>query len=380
MENSNITKLAKFDIFKELHPIVKFYMSKGAKASALKKYYKNNKRFEDILDDIKSKGSNLVKDDSEYRKLVRTILNEILDDIIAKEKDDTYKNKNKNMKKLKTFESYFADDEEDDDVLNTNSYYVTRLESFREKLNSLTNLEEWEELKQLANSFEQNNDIESIESEWSDFKIYLDRKKLELAPNGVDPDEKFETPILNKFLDILKRIESKEEYDELVKDIQAYTSTINTKEMDDEFNKFKDVVEDAYYHISKKFKQNENHNSSKINEDFFETIKLFAIGFFLYKFLKSILINYISSNSSKVTTKLNGDLLKIILDSLKNMDKVPVIDLADRYIIRLNLSGLDFDIRVSKNDKTLEISGDAGKSKINLSDKEYSEFLQLIKK
>jgi hypothetical protein len=205
-------------------------------------------------------------------------------------------------------------------------------------------------------------------------------KKLELSPNGVDPDAKFETPILNKFLNILKKVKTKEELDELVEEIQAYASTVITKEMDDEFNKFKEVLDDSYYHISKKFKQNENYNSSKINEDFFETVKLFAIGFFLYKFLKSLLVNYMSKNLSKVHQKLNGDLLKTIIDSLKNMDKVPVVDLADRYFIRLNLSDFDFDIRVSKNDKTLEISGDAGKLKINLSDKEYAEFLQLIKK
>ena len=69
MENSNITKQAKSDIFGELKPIINFYISKGAKASALKKYYKNNKRFDDILDDIKNKGVNLVKDEQEYKKL-----------------------------------------------------------------------------------------------------------------------------------------------------------------------------------------------------------------------------------------------------------------------------------------------------------------------
>ena len=41
MENSNIKKQAKSDIFKELYPILKFYIQKGAKPSALKKYYKN---------------------------------------------------------------------------------------------------------------------------------------------------------------------------------------------------------------------------------------------------------------------------------------------------------------------------------------------------
>lgn len=110
MEN-NIIKQAKSDIFKELYPIVSFYIKKGANAKSLKKYYRNEKRFKDILEDIKNKGINLVKDDDEYNKVVRNTLNEILDDFIAKEKDEEYKNKqikNKEhkMKHIKEFNSY----------------------------------------------------------------------------------------------------------------------------------------------------------------------------------------------------------------------------------------------------------------------------------
>ena len=104
MENKNILKQAKSDIFKELHPIINFYIRKGAKPQALKKYYKNTKRFEDILDDIKNKGINLVKDDAEYKKLVKEILNDMLDDFIAKLKDEEYKNKQ--LKHIKEFNSY----------------------------------------------------------------------------------------------------------------------------------------------------------------------------------------------------------------------------------------------------------------------------------
>jgi hypothetical protein len=105
MENSNIKKQAKSDIFKELYPILKFYIQKGAKPSALKKYYKNSKRFNDILEDIKNKGINLVKDETEYHQLVKEILNEILDDFIAKEKDDN-KNKESKMKHIKEYNSF----------------------------------------------------------------------------------------------------------------------------------------------------------------------------------------------------------------------------------------------------------------------------------
>jgi hypothetical protein len=101
MENSNIKKQAKSDIFKELYPILSFYIQKGAKPKALKKYYKNKKRFNDILDDIKNKGINLVKDETEYQQLVKEILDEILDDLIAKEKDDKTK-----MKHIKEYNSF----------------------------------------------------------------------------------------------------------------------------------------------------------------------------------------------------------------------------------------------------------------------------------
>ena len=91
MENSGIIKQAKSDIFKVLHPIITFYINKGAKPASLRKYYKNNKRFSDLLSDINNKGINLVKDEKEYEKLVREILSEVLDDFIAKDKDTEYK-------------------------------------------------------------------------------------------------------------------------------------------------------------------------------------------------------------------------------------------------------------------------------------------------
>jgi len=112
MENSNFKKQAKSDIFKELYPIINFYIKKGAKPKALKKYYKNGKRFKDLLDDIKNKGINLVKDETEYKKLVKEILNDILNDFIAKEKDEEYKNKqNSKMKHIKEFYTFEMNEE-----------------------------------------------------------------------------------------------------------------------------------------------------------------------------------------------------------------------------------------------------------------------------
>ena len=107
MENSGIIKQAKSDIFKVMHPIITFYINKGAKPASLRKYYKNNKRFSDLLSDINNKGINLVKDEKEYEKLVREILSDILNDFIAKDKDKEYKTKqDSKMKHIKEFNSY----------------------------------------------------------------------------------------------------------------------------------------------------------------------------------------------------------------------------------------------------------------------------------
>jgi len=112
MENSSFKKQAKSDIFKELFPVINFYIRKGAKPQSLKKFYKNNKRFNDLLDDIKNKGINLIKDEQEYKKLVREILNDILDDFIAKCKDEDYKkNKESKMKHIKEFYTFEMNEE-----------------------------------------------------------------------------------------------------------------------------------------------------------------------------------------------------------------------------------------------------------------------------
>jgi len=226
MEKSNLIKQAKSDIFTELYPIINFYVKKGANPTSLKKYYRNSKRINDILDDIKHKGSNIITDDSEYKELVKNTLNDILDDMIAKTKDDEYKNKqNKNMKHIKEFNSY-----------------------------------------------------------------------------------------------------------------------------------------------------------EPINESISGTITLFAIGFFLYKFLKSILSNYRIKKYNDETNRLNNILIINILRKLKDTSKIPVIELNDRYFIKLNVNNNSYDIRILKDEKILNISSIYGELSVDLSDGDYNNFLNLIKK
>lgn len=101
MEKSNIIKQAKSDIFTELYTIINFYIKKGANAASLKKYYKNKHRFNELLDDIRNKGAFLMKDDTEYKQLVKETLDEILTDFISKDKDDKSK-----LKHIKEFYSF----------------------------------------------------------------------------------------------------------------------------------------------------------------------------------------------------------------------------------------------------------------------------------
>lgn len=219
MENINITKQAKSDIFKVLHPILTFYINKGAKPIALKKYYRNNKIFNDILDDIGNKGVNLVKDETEYKKLVREILNDILDDFIAKDKDAEYKNKKESkMKHIKEFNSY--------------------------------------------------------------------------------------------------------------------------------------------------------------NEGIIDTVMWVCMGWAFYKFMKGLLYSKLEKNLEKRDIAYK-QAIDSILETLKNLNKVPVVEFADRFFIRLNIEGNEFDIRLLKNEKILDINT---KYKIPLSDEDFDNFLSLIKK
>jgi hypothetical protein len=97
----NIKKQAKNDIFNEIYPIINFYIKKGATPDGLKKFYKKVKNVNGLIEDIKSKGSNLIEDDKEYIKLVRDVLSEILQDVIARKKDEKSK-----LKHIKEFNSF----------------------------------------------------------------------------------------------------------------------------------------------------------------------------------------------------------------------------------------------------------------------------------
>lgn len=103
MDDKNIMNQAKSDIFIELRKVIDNYNRKGASFLSLKKYFKKNKNFDEILEDIKNKSNHIFEDDKKYKIFVKEILMDLIDDKIAYEKD----NKKIKMEHLKTFESYF---------------------------------------------------------------------------------------------------------------------------------------------------------------------------------------------------------------------------------------------------------------------------------
>lgn len=217
MERSIINQV-KSDIFKELYTIINFYVKKGAKPENLKKFYKKNKNFNDLLEDIKNKGVNLVEDEGEYKKLVREVLNDILDDIVAKNKDKEYKNKSQKMKHIKEFY---------------------------------------------------------------------------------------------------------------------------------EFDNF--------------------------NESFGEIASYIIIGWSAYKFIKELIL-------SKRINNLEKSILNSLNDILKKIKKMPVVELADRFFVKIiDTTGKEIDLRLFKNEMLLKVNAET-EIEIQLSKKQYDEFLSLIKK
>lgn len=117
------------------------------------------------------------------------------------------------------------------------------------------------------------------------------------------------------------------------------------------------------------------------NESFMEVLHIFAIGFFVWKFLISILKNYFSKQMDKKTNEIIHLSILNLINSLKKMDKVPVIELGDRYFIRINdNNGRSADIRISKENKVITFNLGEKDYNIKLSDDEYNEFISLLSK
>lgn len=133
------------------------------------------------------------------------------------------------------------------------------------------------------------------------------------------------------------------------------------KMSDDEFNKL----------------YNEYKGEEVTNESFMETLQLFAIGFFLWKFIFSILKNKFNNKKNDL---IEENIINL-LDILKEMKKVPVIELGDRYFIRISLGfGDTADIRILKDIKIIKFETKNGTMEYKLTDEQYNDFISLLNK
>lgn len=112
-------------------------------------------------------------------------------------------------------------------------------------------------------------------------------------------------------------------------------------------------------------------------ESFGETFMLVAAGWFFYKFMKGL----IKSRLRNKEKKSDDDYLNNIINLLKDIKNIPVNDFNDRYFMRVNLAGKEYDIRLFKETKMLNISGDDNFNyDIKLTENDFNNFLKIIGK
>ena len=134
---------------------------------------------------------------------------------------------------------------------------------------------------------------------------------------------------------------------------------------DDEFNKL----------------YNEYKGEELTKESLLGSIQFIALGYFIWKFIMSLIENKFIRDNQRLQDKLNRLNIKQILSYIKNINKIQVIDLQDRYFLRLpSVDGNSVDIRVMKEERFLSIDTIKGSFKLELTDDEYNEFISLLSK
>jgi len=152
------------------------------------------------------------------------------------------------MKKLKTFES-FVDDEEDDE-LSLKSYYLSKLKTFKDRLDNAKTEEDVIALDEDAEEYEKYTDLEEIGGEWSDFKVFLSRKKEEM---GII---KFKSDIINELVKKFKSIKSEPDLEKLVEEVKELIKTADKQgeEFEDELHAFTEYYNENVGKIIEKIK------------------------------------------------------------------------------------------------------------------------------
>jgi len=135
----------------------------------------------------------------------------------------------------------------------------------------------------------------------------------------------------------------------------------------------------------KHIKEFNSYNESFL-ADYSSVIATYLVGgFLLYKFLKNLFISGINKLKNKLIDDQESDdrnMASTLLLALKNINKIPVSDLGDRFFMRVEMEGNSFDIRILKHEKILTMDNPklVEQLKISLTDDEYDNLLKIIKK
>jgi hypothetical protein len=108
------------------------------------------------------------------------------------------------------------------------------------------------------------------------------------------------------------------------------------------------------------------------NEGIYDVMNYILIGYFVYKFLKGLLLNYIRKSGETVFYNL--------LDRIKSHENLKIIELNDRFYFTIEVDGVNFDMRIFKKEKTMTIDPDKkfNNIKIKLTEQQYDDFMRLL--
>lgn len=143
---------AKDDITSALHKLIDRYLREGVDLIEMKRYFKTNKMFSHLLDDINHVGRRFFKEEEglEYKQFVKSILNELLIDRIALEETNKLSKRKVSERKVSSFEGFMLNESidldsidikylfndlgySDDDMDILSSYFKTKVEYIESK-------------------------------------------------------------------------------------------------------------------------------------------------------------------------------------------------------------------------------------------------------
>ncbi len=98
----------KKDIFKKIASVVDSYLYDGANLSGIKRYFRHNSSLANLILDINGVGEDKFENKEDYKKYIKSILDKIILDRYAYDKDH-----NKVDKKIETFKNFSNKNKQD---------------------------------------------------------------------------------------------------------------------------------------------------------------------------------------------------------------------------------------------------------------------------